>query len=481
MAHLAYKFRLYPTATQEASLLSQLETLRRVYNTALAMWRQFYARYKAAGDTAAARKIPKKPTSSEVYRHFSSLRNEYGDKWLAAVAAVPIRDICKRVERAFANFFRRVAAKKEKAGYPRFKGYGQLRSIPFDNYGSGCGLVTRHMKTRGVLYRDVKASRRGYRLNVFGVGRAKVNAHRDVPGEIKTACVEREPDGKWYVVLTAETPDRVVEPKDGLPVGIDVGLEHFLTTSDGEHRPNPRVLASKLKELRRLQRSSSRKAEAAKKRKAKFRECKNLQKSFRKVARLHTRVKNLRKENHHKEAILLVRRYGTVCVESLNVKGMLRNGKLSRAISDAGWSGFVGVLRHKAERAGVRFVEVDARGTSQECPECGGGVQKTLKVRTHNCPHCGYSTHRDHAAARVILARGLGHGFGQNPAGRNPDNSRGAPRSLVTVKYSSPHQYPREGGVAGPVTEARKSSRSRGNAQQPADEGDRSAKVDTGN
>jgi len=158
----------------------------------------------------------------------------------------------------------------------------------------------------------------------------------------------------------------------------------------------------------------------AKKQKRKFRESKNLQKAFRDVGKLHVRIRQQRKEFHHRTAKSLVDRYATVCVESLNVQGMVRNDKLSRAIGDAGWSGFVTSLKQHAAKAGVSVVEVDPCGTSQTRPECGGEVRKELKVRVHDCPHCGYKTHRDHAAARVILARGT-NGAGRSPVRQNVD------------------------------------------------------------
>jgi putative transposase len=403
---LAYKFRLAPNGTQAKALASQLETLRQVYNAALAYWRDLYAEETRA------------PKANELYKVFSTLRNLQirdqrdggaGPHWLAHVSAVSVRDTCLRVKKAFDNFFRRVKQKAGKVGYPRFKGYGRLTSISFENYASGCTLRDEKGRT---LKANVPLARKGYRLDLFGVGRVKALAHRAVVGKIKTACVERDVDGKWYVVLVSQTPDVTPAPAVGPAVGIDVGLEHFLTTSAGEHVANPKLLAGNLKTLRRLQRASSRKMETAKRRKVKFRACKNLQKSFHEVAKLHVRVRNLRKEHHHQVANRLVREYGTVCVEKLNVRGMVRNNKLARSISDAGWSAFLTVLKHKATKAGVRFVEVDPCGTSQTCPECGAVRRKKLSERVHRCP-CGCVIQRDHAAARIILARGVG----ANPAG----------------------------------------------------------------
>jgi putative transposase len=184
-------------------------------------------------------------------------------------------------------------------------------------------------------------------------------------------------------------------------------LESFLTTSEGQHEENPRYQQTALPELRRAQRSVSRKRKGGQ----------NRRKSKRKLAKIHARVRRLRKEHHHQVALKLVRRSGLIAVESLNVQGMLKNGRLSRAISDAGWSGFLLTLRHKAECAGVAYVEVDARGTSQRCSRCGATVPKRLWERWHDCDSCGLALHRDENSAKEILRRGLLARTG--PVGRN--------------------------------------------------------------
>jgi putative transposase len=170
----------------------------------------------------------------------------------------------------------------------------------------------------------------------------------------------------------------------------------FLTTSDGRQEPNPRYQKTALPDLRRKQRSLSRKKKGGK----------NRRKARKKVAKVHARVANLRREHHHQSALKLVRRYGFIAVESLRIKNMLGNDRLARAISDVAWGNFLLTLRSKAESAGVGFMEVDARGTSQMCSACGSVVKKDLSQRWHLC-ECGCSLHRDENAARNILARGL--------------------------------------------------------------------------
>jgi putative transposase len=428
-----FKYRLYPNSNQERELHSQLETLRRVYNESLAWWRDAYKKEKE-GEVVIPR-VPKKNGNGErkkglqetLYPIISAKRNATiesqksgadGPHWLARVSSTAVRDTIARVEVAYKNFFERIkkGVSKDKLGYPRFKPYGCLTSIPFDNYyGSGCSLRNKEGKhVDGNTGNDLL----GYRLDVFGVGKIKVKLHRPLEGKIKTVSVKRDSLGVWYVCFACEIPPTEVPARNGKPpVGVDVGLQYFLTTSYGEHIENPRYLKMSLKRLRVLQRSASRKREVAKKSKRKFRECKNLAKANRKVAKLHMKVRNKRKENHYLTAHSLVNRYGTICVESLNVQGMVKNNKLSRSISDAGWSSFTTILDHVAKKAGSSVVKVDAKGTSQTCPRCDGHVPKKLSERVHNCHHCGYKVQRDHASAQVILKRGVGcNGLGNSPA-----------------------------------------------------------------
>lgn len=460
MAYLAYKFRLYPNANQERELRAQLETLRHVYNDALRFCRDMYEVEGA------------KPKRGGLYGVFAALRNLQredqknggaGPHWLTRISSYAMRDVLVRLEEAYGHFFRRVREKKEKAGFPRFKSFGRLSSIKLFGYGQGADL--RNRETGAVQIRDVPASRRGYFVRIFGVGDVRVNAHRTVAGALKTICIKLEPDGKWYVVLTAETPDVAIPPADGVPIGVDVGIAWFLTDSDGEHVENPRILKNGLKKLRRLQRAASRKCEAAKRRKVKFRECRNLQKSFRGVARFHVRVRNIRKEFHHKEANYLLRRVGVICVESLNIRGMVKNGKLARSIQDCGWAAFLNVLRHKAERAGVRFVEVDAQYTSQTCSRCGycSPDNRTTQAKFY-CGRCGYRGNADTNAARNILARGTSP---PGPGGADRyilDVGRGGQRS-PTVSESVSTTCTRVGVQKEPPNRAGKSNRSRAEPQ----------------
>ena len=357
----AFKYRLWTNANQERELAAMLETHRRLYNSCLDERKSRYEAEKITvkyTDQSARFKVERETNAFYARLNFSS-----------AQATM------RRLDKAFAHFFRRLKT-GEKPGYPRFKGRDFFNSIEFPAHGDGIRLVEN-------------------RLRVQHVGLIRVALHRPVEGTIKTVTLKREV-GKWYAVVSCDLGEIAVETSTNPPIGIDVGLEKFLTTSEGEQEPNPRYLKDALPKLRREQRACSRKKKGGK----------NHRKARKTVAKIHARVKNLRREHHHQIALKLVRRYGLIAVESLSIKNMLKNDRLARAISDVAWGNFLLTLRSKAESAGVAFVEVNARGTSQECSGCGQVVPKDLSQRWHSCS-CGCSLDRDENAARNILARGL--------------------------------------------------------------------------
>ncbi len=357
----AFRYRLWANANQERELGIALETHRRLYNECL-------AQRKIAYD---AEKRSVKYTEQSAWFKGQRANNSF----FARLNFSSAQDTMRRLDKAFQAFFRRLQS-GEKPGYPRFKAHDRYDSFTFPAYGDGVRLI-------------------GDRLRVQHVGLIRVKLHRPVEGEIKTVTLRREA-GKWYVCFSCVLPDVPVCATGKPPAGIDVGLSHFLTASDGSTEPNPRYLKDALPRLRIAGRSVSRKKKGGK----------NRRKAVRRLAKTHARVKNLRREHHHQVALRLVRRYGFLVAESLNIRGMMRSGRLSRAIADAGWSGFLLTLRGKAESAGVRYVEVDPRGTSQECSQCGRDARKELADRWHECPYCGLSLDRDHNAALNILARG---------------------------------------------------------------------------
>ncbi len=238
-------------------------------------------------------------------------------------------------------------------------------------------------------------------------GSAPRPARRHDPGQDAPADrredQDRHPQARSRQVVRRSSPAisglSLIEPSTNPPVGIDVGLESFLTTSDGEHEPNPRYQKTALPELRRSPAVAGPEEEGRQE---------PPQGSKRKVAKVHARVATTPEGASPPDRLevgpsLRVHRGREL---EHHEHAQERSAGPTRSAS-AGWSGFLLTLRSKAESAGVVFVEVDARGTSQECSACGSEVRKDLLVRRHDCPHCGLSLHRDENAARNILARGL--------------------------------------------------------------------------
>ena len=335
----AFKFRLYPSANQARELGIMVETHRRLYNAAL---EQRKLAYETRG------------LSLNYYYQANQLKElRAADPYQARTNFSSEQATLRRLDTSYQNFFRRCKQGSKAPGFPRFKGREHFDSVTFPTYGDGIRL-------------------KDNRLRVQHVGTIRAKVHRAVEGTVKTATLKREAD-KWFVVLSCDLGDVVVATNILPTVGIDVGLEAFLTTSDGHRIENPRYQKAELPELRRLQRATSRKKKGGR----------NRRKASRRVRVLHARVRNLRHEHHHQTALFLIRLYGLIGVESLSVANMLKNHSLARAISDAGWAGFVNVLRCKAKRAGAEVVAVNPRGTSQECSGCGVVVPKKLAERWH--------------------------------------------------------------------------------------------------
>lgn len=357
----SYKFRLYPNVNQTRELEIALETHRRLWNECLSISQMAWEQYSV------------RVGYFDCCRWFSSQKKN--NPFYARLNTSSARRTMRRVENAFLAFFRRVKS-GSKPGHPRFKGVNDSRSIVFVN-GDGAKL------DRG-------------KLRIQHVGTIRVKLHRAVEGKVKTITLKREA-GKWFAIFSCELPTVEVPENILPPIGIDVGLQSFLTTSNGNHEPNPRYLKTSLPELRVAQRSVSRKKKGGS----------NRRKAVVAVQKVHWRVANLRRSHHFQIAHKLILAYGLIAVEGLNIQVMVKSRRFSRAISDVAWGGFLGVLAHKAQKTGAIFVAVNPKGTSQECSGCGETVPKKLSDRQHDCPCCGLVLDRDVNAAKNILARGL--------------------------------------------------------------------------
>jgi putative transposase len=425
----AYKYRLLPTARQEAALRDLLETHRRIYNFTLEVMKDIYER---EGRTA---------TPSELYGLAALVRNRHKGNWEAHnggpcwwyfVPAAAMRDTVYRAVQSRENFFRRVREGAEKPGYPKFKGYYQYESIPYISYEFGgrdkCGLLWKRDGIERFVGRDPMTAEwppTGYFLRMGGGGRTanagavgdiRVKLHRPVGGIIDSVVV-RLVAGRWYVCLSCRVPSgkQPLRPLTGreAAIGIDLGITHFLTTDAnyprGDHVANPRYLVEDLPALRRLDRRLALPGEGQRR----LRRCYSQKGSNRRAAlvllrkKLFEHLANRRKEHHYEVALKLVRTYSIICVEDLDVANMVA-GKLARDILDVAWGQFLTILEHKAEEAGVRMVRVPPAYTSQTCSQCGFCDKGNRKSQSEFCClQCDFACNADVNAARNIRTKGL--------------------------------------------------------------------------
>ncbi len=357
-----YKFRIYPNKRQEHKLTSWLETCRIVYNSALADRKNHFIR-TGNGLTRIAQQVILKTDKTKYPR-------------IKEVHSQVTQEVLFRIERAFNNFFRRAKA-GEKPGYPRYKGPGQYKTLTFTQFGDGLG-----------------ASFKNSKLKLSKIGLVKIKLHREIHSKVKTCSIKREQSGKWYAILTVEESPVLYSP-NRQSIGLDVGIKEFAVFSNGKKITNPKNLQRSERKLKTLQRNLSRKKKGSK----------NRAKARVKLARQHEKVRNQRQDFQHKLSTRLVWKYGTIVVEDLQIKNMVKNHRLAKNISDVGWGEFIAMLSYKAESAGRILAKVSPHGTTQECSRCGNVVPKDLSVRTHDCPYCGLVMDRDHNAAINILHR----------------------------------------------------------------------------
>ncbi len=360
----AYQYRLHLTKGQQRLLEQQLEECRWVYNQTLAARRDAWQqRHQTLGlyDTQAMLPAWKAARTTLKRVHSQVLQN-----------------VQVRVDLAFKAFFRRVKAGEAGVGYPRFKSFGRYDSLTYPQYGNGARLE-------------------GNRLILSKLGAVEVKLHRPFEGQIKTVTVRRSSTGKWFVAFAVEQERATASKVPEAAVGVDVGLETFATLSTAEKIANPRFFRADERDLKRAQRrlSAQPKGSAERARRRRI------------VARIHERIASRRKNFAHQESRKLVNRFGLIVFEDLHITRMLGNHCLAKSIADAAWDQFASYTRYKAADAGRTYIEIDPRGTSQRCSQCGAVVKKSLRIRVHQCPDCGLVIDRDLNAAYNILRLGL--------------------------------------------------------------------------
>lgn len=344
-----YRFRLYPDLQQRKSLACTFGCTRYAYNWAL--------------NLRIAEPMSYGETSARLTEHKKEL------DWLREVSCVPVQQALRHLNTAFLGM-------KHGRGFPRFKSKKHQQRAEFT--ASGFKL-------------------KGGRLHLGKTpGLVKVRWSRELPSAPSTATVTLDPDGRYFVTFVVEVePARL--PATNKQVGIDLGLTDLVVTSSGFRSGNPRNLRNLEGKLAREQRRLSLKIKGSR----------NWDRQRRKVARVHSRVRDRRKDFLDNLSTRLVRENDLIVVEDLRVKNMLKMRTLSKAISDASWSMFVSMLEYKCERTGRAFVKVNPAYTSRRCSDCGRIAESMpLGVRTWTC-ECGAEHDRDINAAINILRSGM--------------------------------------------------------------------------
>ncbi len=372
LRHKAYKFRIYPNAYQEVLIIKTIGCVRFVYNYFLALWNEEYS------------KNGKGLTYNSCSAMLPQMKKNEATSWLKEVDSIALQSSIKNLSDSFSRFF------KKQTNRPRFKS----KKNPVQSY------TTKNVNN------NIMITDRFVTLPKLGI--IKFAKSRELKGRILNATIRKNPSGKFFVSILCE--EEVPElPETSLEIGIDLGITDFAILSNGQKIDDNRFTSKMEKTLKREQRKLSRRALNAKKAGKELFEAKNYQKQKQKVARLHEKVINQRTDFLNKLSTEIVKNHDIICIEDLNTKGMSKNHKLAKSISDVSWSSFVTKLQYKAEWYGREIIKVDKWfPSSQLCSECGHkDSKKSLNIREWSCPVCHSHHDRDISASKNILAEGL--------------------------------------------------------------------------
>ena len=355
------KFRIYPNREQQNLINQTLGCCRLIYNKGLAMRKDGFA---------AGQKVGYVQTSAML----TDLKRQADFVFLRDVDSIALQQSLRDLDRSFKNFF------EKRTGYPQFRGkHNRRQAYRTVNQGNNIRIVGRYIKLPKLGFVKIRQS--------MGVGK------------INHVTIEHTPAGKYFVVLNVEFEPEL-RPNNGGKVGIDVGIKEFYSDSSGSVVANPKYLEKSMRKLVREQRRLSRKQKGSN----------NRNKQRVKVASVHERITNQRNDFLQKHSSMLVRENQTICIEDLNIRGMVRNHKLARSIASASWGKFFRMLEYKSAWYGNDIIRVPTMyPSSQTCSCCGykNPLVKNLAVRSWECPECHTKHDRDVNAGINILKKGL--------------------------------------------------------------------------
>ncbi len=398
-----FKYRLYPNPEVERKLVWTLTRCRELYNAALSERKDAYKLHQRTAlhvtsetgaviaTTMVANLRVKSVTYNQQQNDLPEIKHELRPEY-EEIAAHVLQDVLRRLDRAFQNFFRRLK-NGEEPGFPRFQGRNRYNSFTYPD-GAGWKLNGDH-------------------LNLAKIGSIKIKLHRPIAGKIKTVTIKREVD-QWYVVFSSEVEalERLLVSYED--VGIDLGITHLATLSNGEMIEHPRYYRKAQETLEKRQQALARKKKGSHRR----------ERAKKLIGKAHRKIARQRRDFLHKQSRKLVNRYQVMVFEDIQVSNLIKrpkpkqdeNGKylpngaaskggLNKSMLDAGWGTFVSLSTIKAAWAGRTIIKVDPRFTSQVCSGCGQVRKKGLSERWHSCD-CGTELDRDVNAAINILERG---------------------------------------------------------------------------
>ena len=366
----AYKFRIYPDSEQSKFFIKSFGCVRKVYNLMLDDREKAYEEYKLTGIKT------KYPTPAKY-------KEEY--PYLKEVDSLALANAQLNLEKAYKNFLR-----NKDFGFPKYK----CKSNPVQSYTTN-NQNTIYIKDSYIKLPKLKSL-------------VKIKLHREIKGLIKSVTISKNSLDHYFISILCE--EEIEElPKTNKNIEIDLGIKGFATMSDCTKVANLKFTKEYEKKLKREQRKLSRRGRLAKDSGKKLSDSKNYQKQKKRVAKIHNKIRNKRKDFINKFSTEIINSHDIICMEDLNIKRMLKNHKLARSISDVSWSEFGRQLEYKANWYGRKVVRVPTfYPSSKTCSSCGNVKKKLLlSERTYHCECCGLEMDRDYNASINILRKGL--------------------------------------------------------------------------